>query len=125
MVLFLAYTGLRWGEMAALKVGRIHFLRRRVLVAESVTPVRGVMTFGDTKGHERREVALPRFLVELLAQHVAGRSTDEPLFVGPRGAIMRSQTFQRGGTDPGCREDRCSRLPRSRTASHCRFSCYR
>ena len=57
-----AYTGLRWGEMAALRVGRVDFLRRRVLVSESVTPVKGVMTFGPTKGHERREVPLPRFL---------------------------------------------------------------
>jgi integrase len=62
LVLFLAYTGLRWGEMAALRVGRVDFLRRRVLVSESVTPVKGVMTFGPTKGHERREVPLPRFL---------------------------------------------------------------
>jgi integrase len=70
IVLFLAYTGLRWGEMAALRVGRLDLLRRRVLVAESVTPVKGVMTFGPTKGHERREVPLPRFLIEELARHV-------------------------------------------------------
>jgi integrase len=38
MVLVLGYTGLRWGEMAALRVRRVDFLRRRVLVAESVTP---------------------------------------------------------------------------------------
>jgi hypothetical protein len=49
VVLFLAYTGLRWGEMAALRVHRLDFLRRRALVAESVTPVKGVMTFGPTK----------------------------------------------------------------------------
>lgn len=95
VVLFLAYTGLRWGEMAALKVGRVDFLRRRVLVAESVTPVKGVMTFGPTKGHERREVPLPRFLVEDLSRHVTGRAADELLFTGGRGAVMRSQTFQR------------------------------
>lgn len=94
-VLFLAYTGLRWGEMAALRVGRLDFLRRRVLVAESVTPVKGVMTFGPTKGHERREVPLPRFLLEDLSRHVAGRPADELLFTGGRGAVMRSQTFQR------------------------------
>jgi integrase len=29
VVLFLAYTGLRWGEMAALRVRRVDFLRRR------------------------------------------------------------------------------------------------
>lgn len=95
VVLFLAYTGLRWGEMAALRVGRVDFLRRRVLVAESVTPVKGVMTFGPTKGHERREVPLPRFLVEDLSRHVAGRAADALLFTGGRGAVMRSQTFQR------------------------------
>ena len=53
------------------------------------------MTFGPTKGHERREVPLPRFLVDELAVHVAGRSPDELLFTGERGAVMRSQTFQR------------------------------
>ena len=81
--------------MAALRVGRVDFLRRRVLVSESATPVKGVMTFGPTKGHERREVPLPRFLVGELAVHVAGRSPDELLFTGERGAVMRSQTFQR------------------------------
>ena len=95
VVLFLSYAGLRWGEMAALRVGRVDFLRRRALVAESVTPVKGVMTFGPTKGHERREVPIPRFLVEDLAQHVAGRPADALLFTGARGAVMRSQTFQR------------------------------
>jgi integrase len=96
VVLFLAYTGLRWGEMAALKVKRIDFLRRRVLVAESVTPVRGGMTWGETKGHERREVPLPRFLIDDLSRQVAGRAPDDLVFTGLRGAVMRSGTFRRG-----------------------------
>ena len=96
VVLFLAYTGLRWGEMAALRVRRLDFLRRRALVAESVTPVRGMMTFGPTKGHERREVPLPRFLVDQLAQHVSGKAPDDLVFTGERGAIMRTGTFRRG-----------------------------
>jgi integrase len=96
MVLFLAYTGLRWGEMAALTVGRVDFLRRRASVAESVTPVEGVMTFGPTKGHERREVPIPRFLIDDLARHVEGKSSDDLVFAGQRGAVMRSGTFRRG-----------------------------
>jgi integrase len=44
VVLFLAYTGLRFGEMAALWVGRLDLMRRRAVVAESVTLVRGVQT---------------------------------------------------------------------------------
>jgi integrase len=36
VVRFLAYTGLRWGEMAALRVGDFDMLRRRVNVSRSV-----------------------------------------------------------------------------------------
>lgn len=95
MVLFLAYTGLRWGEMAALRVKRVDFMRKRATVAESVTPIKGVMTFGPTKGHERREVPIPRHLVDDLVALVAGKTPDDLVFVGGRGAPMRSQTFQR------------------------------
>jgi hypothetical protein len=45
-----------------------------------VTPVEGVMTFGPTKGHERREVPIPRFLIDGLARHVAGKSADDLVF---------------------------------------------
>ena len=96
MVLFLAYTGVRWGEMAALKVSRIDFLRRRVLVAESVTPVRGGMVWGPAKGHERREVPLPRFLIDDLSKQVTGCAPDDLVFTGLRGAVMRAGTFRRG-----------------------------
>jgi len=102
MVLFLAYTGLRWGEMAALRVRRLDFLRRRALVAESVTPVKGVMTFGPTKGHERREVPLSRFLLEDLSQHVAGKAPTELVFTGMRGAALRYPVFQRGALNQAC-----------------------
>jgi hypothetical protein len=50
------------------------------------------MTFGPTKGHERREVSIPRFLLEDLAQHVTGRAPGDFVFTGQRGAVMRSQT---------------------------------
>jgi integrase len=95
VVLFLAYTGLRWGEMAALRVSRLDFLRRRAHVKESVTPIKGVMTFGDTKGHEDRKVPLPPFLLEDLARQVEGKAPGDLVFVGERGGVMRSQTFQR------------------------------
>jgi integrase len=95
VVLFLAYTGRRFGEMAALRVGRLDLLRRRAIVAESVTLVRGVQTWGTPKGHERREVPIPRFLVDELATQVAGKQRDELVFTGEKGGALRAQVFQR------------------------------
>jgi integrase len=46
VVLFLAYTGVRLGEVAALEV------RRRAVIAESVTPVQGKgLVWGTPKTH--------------------------------------------------------------------------
>jgi integrase len=42
VVRFLAYTGLRWGEMAALRVQDFDMLRRRVNVSWSVTEAGGL-----------------------------------------------------------------------------------
>lgn len=47
VVLFLAYTGLRYGEMAALKVQSFDMLRRRVNIRESVTEVSGKLRLVD------------------------------------------------------------------------------
>jgi integrase len=41
LIRFLAYTGPRWGEVAALRVRRVDLVRRRVDIAESVTEVHG------------------------------------------------------------------------------------
>ena len=101
LVLFLAYTGLRFGEVAALRVKRLDFLRRRATVAESVTVVEGIgMVWGTPKGHEAREVPIPRFLLDELAAHVAGKAPDDLVFPGVRsGGPMRSAVFRRGGFD--------------------------
>lgn len=101
--LFLAYTGVRFGEMAALRVGRVDFLRRRALIAESVTLVRGVQTWGTPKGHERREVPIPRFLLAQMAGHVTGKGRDELVFPGPRGGALRAQGYQRAALTAAAR----------------------
>ena len=63
VVLFLAYTGVRFGEMAALKAKRLDLRRGRAVIAESVTPVQGKgLVWGPPKSHRRREVAIPSFL---------------------------------------------------------------
>ena len=99
VVLFLAYTGVRFGEMAALRVGRLDLRRRRAAIAEAVTEVNGTQLWGTPKGHERREVPIPRFLVDELARHVAGKGRDDLVFAGAKGGALRVRVFRRGAFD--------------------------
>lgn len=104
VVRFLAYTGLRWGELAALKVGRVDVRRRRVLVAESVTEVNGQLVWGTPKTHERRSVPLPRFLAGELRPRIEGQPSDALVFPSPRGGVLRVRNFRRRVFDAAVRE---------------------
>jgi integrase len=99
-VLVLAYTGLRWGELAALRVSRVDLLRRRIHVAESVTEVEGGrLDWGLPKSHERRWVPVPRFLVDDLAAQVAGKAPDELVFPSSVGTTLRVRSARRSWFD--------------------------
>lgn len=104
IVRFLAYTGLRWGELAALTVGRVDLARRRVLVAESVTEVNGALVWGTPKTHERRAVPLPRFLADELRERVVGRADDALLFTAPQGGVLQVRNFRRAVFDAAVRD---------------------
>jgi integrase len=97
LVLFAAYTGLRAGEIAALRVGRLDMLRRRVEVAESLSIVPGQgLVFGPTKNYQRRTVPLPAFLADELAEHLASRASlgrDALVFTSQQGAPLRQHHF--------------------------------
>jgi integrase len=59
LILLLSYCGLRWGEAAALRVGRLDLMRGRLAVAESVIEVAGHLTWGMPKSHTRGPVHPP------------------------------------------------------------------
>lgn len=79
-VRFLAYTGLRWGEMAALRVSDFDMLRRRVQVTRAVAEVKGEAVLSTPKTREKRSVPFPAFLAEKVAERMVGRSRDELVF---------------------------------------------
>ena len=80
VVMFLAYTGLRWGELAALKVERVDLPRHRVEVVEAVTEPGGKLVWGSPKSHERRSVPFPSFLDSALARRIEGKGSADLLF---------------------------------------------
>jgi integrase len=94
VVLFLAYTGVRFGELSALRVRRLDLMRRRAEIVEAVAEVRGHAVFSTPKSRQVRSVPIPRFLVDELARHVAGRAPDDFVFTAPRGALLRLQNFR-------------------------------
>ncbi len=98
LVYLLAYGGLRWGEAAALRRKRCDLVRCRIEVAESLADVEGQLYFGATKNHRSRMVAIPRFLRDRLATHLARHVPDDPealVFTSPNGAPLRNSNFRR------------------------------
>ncbi|PQE02776.1 site-specific integrase [Mycobacterium sp. EPG1] len=96
LVTFLAYTGLRFGECAALRIGDIDIGKCRITVERSITAVRGEgRVEGDTKTHQRRSVPiLTTALTEELAALIDGRKPTEFLFPGPNGDAMTVGWFR-------------------------------
>ncbi len=82
-----SYCGLRWSELAALRVRHVDLLRRRLDDrARRVTEVDGRrLVWGTPKSHERRSVPLPRFLVDELAAALAGTGPEDLAFPVPTG----------------------------------------
>jgi integrase len=95
LVLVLAFCGLRWGEAAGLKVGRLDLLRRRLTVAATLSEVGGHLTWGTPKNHQVRSVPIPGFLADLLAEVVAGKAADDLVFTTWRGRPLRNLNFRR------------------------------
>jgi integrase len=113
VILVAGVLGFRWSEVVGLEIGDVDFLRRTLSVNRTIAEVGGRQIEAPTKTRAgRRQVSIPDFLLEELAQHIAefrrGALSDEPLFVGARGARLR-RTFtarhlhpaaKRAGLDP-------------------------
>jgi len=92
-VRILAYTGLRWGEMAALRVQDFDMLRRRVNISRSVTESGGLV-WSTPKTHERRSVPFPAALADELAALMVGKGRDELVFTDMRGGVLRNSNWR-------------------------------
>jgi len=90
-----AVLGLRWGEVAGLRVGRLDFLRATLTVAEQVTHGRGGMTtVGAPKSAAgRRTLAVPSGLMDQLSAHLShrgltGADATAFVFASPTGGAL-------------------------------------
>lgn len=93
LVRFAAFTGLRAGEIGALRVSRINLMRRRVEVAESADEANGGFNIGPTKTYSRRSVGIPVPLVDELTHYLAGKKQTDLVFEGPEGGPLRHSNW--------------------------------
>lgn len=104
MILFLAYTGLRWGEMAALRVMYLNIPKHRVNVDQAVTEVGRELVYGTPKNHSRRSVRLPSFLDDLLEARSAGKKSTDFVFTAPAGGALRNHNWRRRRFEPAMQD---------------------
>jgi integrase len=94
LILLLAYTGLRWGEAAALRVGRVDLAKRRIRVATTFYEVGGVQHEGLPKTGKRRTVPIPASLVPELRRIIGTRGDHELVFTTARAQPLRANNWR-------------------------------
>ena len=105
LVLLGAYGGLRIGELAGLRRDRVDILRRRVEVAEILVEVAGRISTGPPKTRAgRRNIALPRFVLTELNDHLANWSSEDHVFTAPQGGPLRVPAWRRRFWNPAVAE---------------------
>jgi len=90
-----AYTGLRWGELAALKVKSLDLVKGSITVTEAVAEVNGYLREGRTKTGAIRTVALPPFLRHMLSEHIVRFPSKDYVFTSAKGRPMRKNFYRR------------------------------
>jgi integrase len=100
LVLLAAFSGLRWGELAALRRSDIDIQARTVRVIRQLSqPHGGGFVFGPPKSDAgQRTVAVPEVIMPDLASHIvtyAAPGDDGLVFTSPRGGPLRHTNFRR------------------------------
>ena len=89
LVRFAGFTGLRAGELVALRRKSLDLMQRRVEVNASASEAYGQLQIVATKTYERRTVPIPRSLIDELAMLTRGLQPDDFVWQSPEGGPFR------------------------------------
>lgn len=96
LIYMASYTGLRWSELAGLKASNLDLIKRTVVVKESLVEVNGKLFTGTTKTGKTRTVSLPRFLCQMLTDHLAAFPAHKGyVFSSAHGKPLRRNFYRR------------------------------
>jgi integrase len=115
-----AYSGLRAGELGALRRRHIDLLHGKLHVAGALKEINSTspslredergLVFGTTKTDKDRTVGIPRFLVAMLTDHLATLPADPDalVFTSPNGGPHRHDNFRKRHFYPAVRRRYCA-----------------
>lgn len=95
LVHLLTYTGLPWGEAAALQAGDVDLTRRRIHVVRTFVELGGTLTTGTPKTNRTRHVPITAPLVPMLERRIENLSRTGLIFTSPNGGPWRNSNFRR------------------------------
>ena len=102
LVYLACYTGMRWGEITALRAGDLDFDRRRVKIVRNAVESGSKFHVRTPKSGKTRTAPLPGFLADELKEFCSEKSSSSLVFEAPRrsGFILRPKPKGRseGGT---------------------------
>ena len=93
-----AYVGLRWGELAGLRVKNVDPLHRTIRVLEQLVEVGGAVSWGPPKTKAgKRTVTMPAGVADMLAEHMASEVVQRSGLVFPtiQGHPMKRSNFRK------------------------------
>lgn len=96
LVYVLAFCGLRWGEVIALRVRDVEFLKRRLVVADNAVQLGVDHAVGETKGRSVRQVPIPQFVLDELSRQCTAKAATDLVFPGPDGEYLPRPKSTRG-----------------------------
>ncbi|MBK4152694.1 tyrosine-type recombinase/integrase [Corynebacterium macginleyi] len=90
IIAVLGTCGLRWGELAGLRVRDVNVLRRRLTVVQAIArDDSGEWVPMEPKSWEQRTVAVPASIMPLIVKAVEGKGLDEFVWERPSGGCLR------------------------------------
>ncbi|WP_165069125.1 tyrosine-type recombinase/integrase [Marisediminicola senii] len=94
LIRVLAYTGLRWGEITALRVQDVDRQARRLKITRNAVLVRGEVIVGSPKTYQQRSVPYPSILDSSLERACRAKGEEDLLFPGPTGGFLVTPTVR-------------------------------
>ena len=100
-ILVLAWCGLRFGELAALRCGSLDLQKRELRVTATLSENGGKLTEGPPKTESsNRTVPVPEWLCDELAALASGRNGQDYLFTAMKGGPLRIGNWRYRVFDP-------------------------